>query len=498
MFATLLSLMLLGGAPAEVKTSETPTTRLYVETTPAGATIKVDGKPQGTTPKTIVVAPGAGKLTIEVELDGHATKRQEVTIEGGRVTRIEFRLQPEAARPKQPTSATVPPWAQATVPGEPPRVSYTVPEGGVAELVKFVQTLSEYQPKTPEEDVPYRVSFRSAIAQAAEKILKLENDPNSEACQVARFVLLANRAYAIAQADHRGRQQTIADVRAYLKEQAGKGEGLPAASLAKSLGQTLEQMGEYRLAAETLNSFAEVIASREDERLFTVAAEMRRTAEGLAAAAKEFRREDQELVLPPKGRLVPLSFQGKANRNTNTMSVVSTFAGNGLAELPRGEHSFGGVKFWVGNDVIHLSSKFITTAPAGVEGIPVGRKIVRLYVLHGGQYGDQPGLPRDGTRVGEYRLHYDDDTSAVFPIIYGEDYRDWWYGGDHFPTTRGKVAWTGGNLLITPAGGVLRLYLSAWKNPHPEKEVASLDYVSAVERDSAPFCVAMTVEEPGA
>jgi hypothetical protein len=50
-------------------------------------------------------------------------------------------------------------------------------------------------------------------------------------------------------------------------------------------------------------------------------------------------------------------------------------------------------------------------------------------------------------------------------------------------------------LLITPAGGVLRLYLSAWKNPHPEKKVASLDYVSMVERDSAPFCVAITVEE---
>jgi hypothetical protein len=39
------------------------------------------------------------------------------------------------------------------------------------------------------------------------------------------------------------------------------------------------------------------------------------------------------------------------------------------------------------------------------------------------------------------------------------------------------------------------LYLSTWKNPHPEKTVGSIDYVS-MKRNAAPFCVAMTVEEP--
>jgi hypothetical protein len=49
--------------------------------------------------------------------------------------------------------------------------------------------------------------------------------------------------------------------------------------------------------------------------------------------------------LPPKGRLFPVDFQGNANWNAN-MSIVIALAGNGLAELPRGEQSFGGVKFW--------------------------------------------------------------------------------------------------------------------------------------------------------
>jgi hypothetical protein len=584
MSAILLSLVLFGADPAEVKTSDTPTTRLYVQTTPAGATIKVDGKARGTAPKVFVIPPGTRKMTVEVELDGRPSQRQELIIQGGRVTRLDFNFGPEVTTSRTGVSPVAPrrggvnvddflrmldkngdgvitpdevdpqvksmyermaklagldptkpikiqdleeaierigiarggrggvastrgpasPSGTARgagvspVPSVPLTGMYAVPEGGVDELVRFIQTLSQYKPKTPEEDIPYRMYFRQAIGQAAEELLNLDNDPDSEARQVARFVLLTNRAYAIAQADPRGRQQIIADVKAYLTEQGGKGEGLRAASLAKSLGETLEQMGEYRLAAETLTNFAELIAQSGDESLSTIAAEMRRTAQRLSAPGAEPKREDQGIEIPPKGRLVPLAFGGKANRNTNTMSVISRFAGNGLAEVPRGEHSFGGVKFWVGDDVIHLASSYIKSAPAEVKGIRVGRKIVRLYVLHGGQYGDQPGASRNGIRVGEYRLQYADGTSAAFPIIYGEDCRDWWYGRrDRSPTTRGKVVWTGGNFLTARAGAgsMLRLYLSAWKNPHPEKEVASLDYVSALERDSAPFCVAMTVEE---
>jgi len=385
--------------------------------------------------------------------------------------------------------------AVSPVPGAPMPAMYEVPEGGVAELVKFIQALSEYKPKTPEEDLPYRVYFRRAIGEAAEKILKLDKDPNSEASQAARFVLLANRVYALAQGDPQQQEKTLADVRAYLREQFEKGQGEAAGSLAVSVGKTLEQMGEYQRAADALRGFAEGTAKSGDASLSRATAELTRTAERLAASAKEFPREDKKLVLPPQGRLFPVDLKGKTNRNANTISINRAFAGNGLAELPRGEHSFGGVKFWIGDEVIHLGSSGIQTAPPEVKGIPVDRKIVRLYVLHGGQKGDQGGLPRSGTRVGEYRLRYDDGTSATFPIIYGQDYRDWWYGGDHFPTTRGKVVWTGGNFRTAQAFASLRLYLSAWENPHPDKKITSLDYISALEPDSAPFCVAMTVEE---
>ena len=93
MSAILLSLMLLGAA-AQVQTRETPTTRLFVQTTPPGAAIKLDGKAEGTAPKVFLVPPGATKMIVEIELDGHASQRREVTIQGGRVTRIEFLLEP--------------------------------------------------------------------------------------------------------------------------------------------------------------------------------------------------------------------------------------------------------------------------------------------------------------------------------------------------------------------------------------------------------------------
>jgi hypothetical protein len=369
---------------------------------------------------------------------------------------------------------------------------YVVPDGGVDELVKFIQTLSEYKPDTPEEDIPYRANFRRAIAEAAEKILKLDKDLNSEACRAARSVLLTNGVYFLAEGDPQQQQKTLADVMAYLQEQVNHGQAEAGASLAKAVGEKLEQMGEYEQAAAALQRFAAVTGKSGDSNLSGATNEMQGTAQRLAAAAKDFSREGQRLVLPPKGKLFPLDFHGKANRNANTISMPNSFAGNGLAELPRGEHSFGGVKFCVGNEVIHLASKFIKTAPAEVKGIPVNRKIVELYVLHSGQRGNQAAFPRDGTRVGEYRLHYEDGTSVTFPIVYGEDFRDWWYGADHFPTTRGKVVWTGGNFRTA----TLRLYLSAWKNPHPDQKVTTLDYVSTLELDSAPFCAAMTVEEP--
>jgi hypothetical protein len=123
MSAILLSLTLLGAA-AEVQTRETPTTRLFVQTTPPGATIKLDGKPEGAAPKVFLVPLGATKMIVEVELDGHASQRREVVIQGGRVTRIEFQLAPSGKE------KTITPAADKLAPLSPrPRQTTTLVQG---------------------------------------------------------------------------------------------------------------------------------------------------------------------------------------------------------------------------------------------------------------------------------------------------------------------------------------------------------------------------------
>jgi hypothetical protein len=55
------------------------------------------------------------------------------------------------------------------------------------------------------------------------------------------------------------------------------------------------------------------------------------------------------------------------------------------------------------------------------------------------------------------------------------------------------VAWTGHNPATTARGLEIRLCKTAFANPHPEKEIQTIDYVSGMA-GSAPFMVGLTVE----
>ncbi len=127
--------------------------------------------------------------------------------------------------------------------------------------------------------------------------------------------------------------------------------------------------------------------------------------------------------------------------------------------------------------------------------IPVERRVATFYLLHATQWGDARFDVADGTNIGHYQIHYVDGSQATIPIICGEDVRDWWSRDHKKLATRGQVVWVGRNAATEQAKFYLRLYLSVWENPHPNKTVASLDYVSAMTA-AAPFCVAITTEMP--
>ncbi|MGO8747633.1 MAG: hypothetical protein ACLQNE_16805 [Thermoguttaceae bacterium] len=197
----------------------------------------------------------------------------------------------------------------------------------------------------------------------------------------------------------------------------------------------------------------------------------------------------------PKGRLTPLDFQAKANRKTEDLSPSSGFEGNGLAELGLGDKTLDEVRFRIAPKLIQLAGGQEFAVPKTVEGIPVQRAVQRLYVLHATQWN-----AGEGTVAGRYTFHYEDGSTASMPIVVGQDVRDWHDSDlDHLgkPVSRGRVVWTGSNRDSDRYGALIRLYLGTWENPRPGKKVTHIDF-SSTGGEAAPFCVAMTVEEPDA
>jgi hypothetical protein len=92
-------------------------------------------------------------------------------------------------------------------------------------------------------------------------------------------------------------------------------------------------------------------------------------------------------------------------------------------------------------------------------------------------------------------VHYEDKGVATIPVVYGQDVRDWFFVDGEKGVRRGSVAWTGDNKRAKEVGARIRLYLTTWVNPRPDKKVIRIDYLSKKDKTvAAPFCVAMTVE----
>ena len=193
-----------------------------------------------------------------------------------------------------------------------------------------------------------------------------------------------------------------------------------------------------------------------------------------------------------------VNLQPKANQ-TLTQPFHSGREGNNLAKLATGEQTFEGVKFKVEEGLLQLGSTRLKDKPQKIEGIRVGKTVAKLHILHAtgyGSYGSEgdPQFVADDTKIGEFKVYYEDKSTQTIPIVYGKDIRDWWNWDKSKKVTRGKVAWTGTNEYAKRNDVKIRLYLTTWKNPKPEKKLTHIDYVSTGNTVAAPFCVAMTVE----
>jgi serine/threonine protein kinase len=158
-----------------------------------------------------------------------------------------------------------------------------------------------------------------------------------------------------------------------------------------------------------------------------------------------------------------------------------------LRNLPAGSQTFGGIPFDV-LGIVQLSSPYFERAipkyPQAVKNIKINQKCRRVHMLHATGW----NVP-DGTQVGTYVLTYADHQQHGFPIIYGEDVRDWNVGSQpNGNLTRATVVWT-----AWEKNWKLRLFKTTWENPTPENVVESIDFVTKMT-PAAPFLIALTVE----
>lgn len=175
--------------------------------------------------------------------------------------------------------------------------------------------------------------------------------------------------------------------------------------------------------------------------------------------------------------------------------------GNWLAlkTMPVGHQVFRHVPLEIGGE-IHLwgegkGTNHMSSYPEKVSDIAVNRKFEALYVYHGSYYKSP-----DGTPVFQVVLRYEDGSTATNTLSFGADILDWMVSGHEEPlrspySTNSEIAWVGGRFSETQDNR-LRFCLTALNNPHPDRQVATVDLISCKTR-TIPFVLAMTTGPAG-
>lgn len=177
-------------------------------------------------------------------------------------------------------------------------------------------------------------------------------------------------------------------------------------------------------------------------------------------------------------------------------SWTPVYGNNYLASLGDGRRVLKGIPFEIHGVVQLQGAEWKRRGyiyPQRIDGIAVGTAASRIHLLHATSASADP----PGALVAALILHFADGTQTHFDLRQGVDVLDWW----DWPRALIKkpsgsntvVAWTGSNPAAEHQGARLRLFDTTLVNPSPEKQIQSVDYVSAMAA-SAPFLVALTIE----
>jgi hypothetical protein len=212
----------------------------------------------------------------------------------------------------------------------------------------------------------------------------------------------------------------------------------------------------------------------------------------LGIGAAHFSRADHGVVART---FVTIDLSSYSNGELDK-SWTPVYGNNHLAALGTGRRVLNSVPFEV-HGVIQLQGREWKQRgykfPDKVEQIQVGTLGRKIHLLHANSAFADPF----GTTVASLVLHYSDGESAQLDIRQGIEVLDWW----EWPAapikrpsgTNTAVAWKGKNPPAEHQGAGIRLFETTFANPYPDKEIQTIDYLSAMA-GSAPFMVALTIE----
>jgi len=165
--------------------------------------------------------------------------------------------------------------------------------------------------------------------------------------------------------------------------------------------------------------------------------------------------------------------------------------GNTLSDLPKGLQNFGGIDFDI-RGVIQLAghrSEEITTLvyPPKITGIAVDMKGKSVHFLHASAW----NIDFEPMEIGSYQINYDDGESEQIKITYRMNIWDWWSSKNDLLL---NPVWKGKNNRTTAIDQHIRLFLLTWNNPHPEKEIISIDLITN-SKGPGPMIIAISISQ---
>jgi hypothetical protein len=166
-----------------------------------------------------------------------------------------------------------------------------------------------------------------------------------------------------------------------------------------------------------------------------------------------------------------------------------------LAQLTPGRQTLGGCEFDL-RGIVQLDHRAERADQAGpfhpAALIMVRQRCQKLHFLQAAEGG--PHI--DGSTLARWIIHYADGSTREWPVVYGEQVRDWTWTPTEEPleANQATVAWRGPPPLSSDHDfDCVRLFKATWSNPQPEIEITSLEY-RVGETAMKPLVVAITAE----